>query len=467
MGAMFVLRCEGPRGATACAAGPDSVADAMPQPEIDAPSTVGKIEHVIFIMQENRSFDHYFGMFPGADGFTLDANGRPTNTNPDPKDKGKLVKAFHLPADSNSGGSHDNIAYVTCFDGGKMDGFIKSAENSISGAGCGNPETPTCRNGMFVDAMGYKTDKDIPNYWAYAKAFTLQDHLFEDIWSWSWPEHQFVVSAWAANCTSGDASSCANRTNDDMAPDLSAVFAWTPITYLLDKAKVSWKYYLSEGPTPDCDTSKQECPPTTPTVVLPLSTVPTIWNPLQFFEVVTETNELTTNIVDVNAFYKDVKAGTVPAVSWIVPNHDLSEHPPSLVSDGQAFSTSIVNTIMQDETLWSTTAIFLYWDDWGGFYDHVVPPIAPDSNGYGFRTPGIILSPWVKPGHIDHQIATFDAFMKFIEDTFLGGQRLDPMTDGRPDPRPDVRENAPHTGDLRVNFDFTQKPNPPLVLKPM
>ena len=112
---------------------------------------------------------------------------------------------------------------------------------------------------------------------------------------------------------------------------------------------------------------------------------------------------------------------------------------------------------------WNSTAIFLTWDDWGGFYDHVVPPQV-DQNGYGLRVPGIATSPYAKQGYIDHQTLSFDAYLKFIEDRFLGGQRIDPQTDGRPDPRPDVRENAPQLGDLTQDFDFTQPPRPPLIL---
>jgi len=109
---------------------------------------------------------------------------------------------------------------------------------------------------------------------------------------------------------------------------------------------------------------------------------------------------------------------------------------------------------------WRSTAIFLTWDDWGGFYDHVVPPRV-DENGYGLRVPGIVISPYAKHGYVDHQTLSFDAYAKFIEDDFLGGQRLDPSTDGRPDPRPDVRENVAVLGDLRADFDFSQRPRPP------
>jgi phospholipase C len=124
--------------------------------------------------------------------------------------------------------------------------------------------------------------------------------------------------------------------------------------------------------------------------------------------------------------------------------------------------TSVVNAVMRSKD-WSSSAIFVAWDDWGGFYDHVVPPKV-DENGYGLRVPAFMISPYAKRGFIDHQTLSFDAFAKFIEDDFVGGQRLDPKTDGRPDRRPSVRENATVLGDLSKEFDFTQKPRRPLLL---
>jgi phospholipase C len=126
--------------------------------------------------------------------------------------------------------------------------------------------------------------------------------------------------------------------------------------------------------------------------------------------------------------------------------------------------TSIINAAMKGPD-WDSTAVFLTWDDWGGFYDHV-RPIRIDRNGYGIRVPGLLISPWARAGTIDHQTLSFDAYLKLIEDLFLGGQRLDPRTDGRPDPRPTVRENAQALGDLLREFSFTQQPLPPLVLDP-
>ena len=122
----------------------------------------------------------------------------------------------------------------------------------------------------------------------------------------------------------------------------------------------------------------------------------------------------------------------------------------------------LINTIMRGPD-WPSTAIFLAWDDWGGFYDHVRPPRV-DRNGYGLRVPGLVISPYARRGYVDHQVLSFDAYAKFIEDDFLGGSRLDPKTDGRPDPRSSVRENAPVLGNLARDFDFNQKPRPPVLL---
>jgi phospholipase C len=188
---------------------------------------------------------------------------------------------------------------------------------------------------------------------------------------------------------------------------------------------------------------------------------PGIWNPLPWFDTVHNDHQLG-NIQSVQNFYAAAKNGTLPAVSWITPSNAVSEHPPGRVSAGQSYVTSLVNALMRSPD-WDSTAIFLAWDDWGGFYDHVVPPTV-DENGYGLRVPGITISPYAKRGYIDHQTLSFDAYDKFIEDDFLNGQRIDPRTDGRPDPRPTVRENVAILGDLTQEFDFSQPPRPPTPL---
>src|SRR6202011_1639428 len=190
-------------------------------------------------------------------------------------------------------------------------------------------------------------------------------------------------------------------------------------------------------------------------------TTPDIWNPLPGFTDVRADGQLS-NVQTIDHFYADAKAGTLPAVSWIAPNSAVSEHPRSLVSAGQTYLTTLVDTIMRTPA-WSSTAIFLSWDDWGGFYDHVVPP-SVDTPGYGLRVPRLVISPYAKRGYIDHQTLSHDAYVKFIEDDFLGGARIDPKTDGRPDSRPGVRENAPILGSLTADFNFSQAPRPPLLL---
>ena len=131
---------------------------------------------------------------------------------------------------------------------------------------------------------------------------------------------------------------------------------------------------------------------------------------------------------------------------------------------GQAYVTSLINAVMSSPD-WSSTAIFLTWDDWGGFYDHFAPP-SVDSAGYGLRVPGLVISPYARRGYLDHQTLSHDAYAKFIEDVFLSGQRLDPKSDGRADSRPDVRESAPGLGDLAADFNFDQAPLPPVRLDP-
>jgi phospholipase C len=239
---------------------------------------------------------------------------------------------------------------------------------------------------------------------------------------------------------------------DDAEPD----YAWTDLTYLLHRNNVSWGYYVANGDQPDCENDEMFCAP-----VPQNATTPSIWNPLPWFDTVREDGELA-NVQPLTSFYEAAKTGTLPAVSWINPAQAVSEHPPARVTKGQAYVTGLINTIMHSPN-WDSTAIFLTWDDWGGFYDHVQPPKV-DGQGYGLRVPGLVISPYAKKGYIDHQALSFDAYLKFIEDDFLNGARIDPLTDGRPDPRPDVREDSPILGNLAWDFDFDQTPRKPVFL---
>jgi phospholipase C len=469
---------------------------------------IHKIRHVVIIMQENRSFDSYFGTFPGADGLPA-RNGRFTVCVRDPRER-RCQQPFHDPSQVNGGAQHDKGPALEDIDHGRMDGFIRVAETP-GGRGCGAGARLRCSSRAPEDVMGYHDAREIPNYWTYARAFTLQDHMFEPDATWSLPVHLFTVSGWSARCSrADDPSSCRNddelggfrpsqiraasrgglhgrgplrpllrclarhralaphaRLGDAMhfcrslVPDsyLGAGahnFAWTDLTYLLHRREVSWAYYVASGTEPDCADGDRNCGPVRQTAA-----TPGIWNPLPSFTTVREDGQLA-NVRAVDGFYSAAAAGTLPAVSWVVPNGHQSEHPPATPAAGQAYVTRLVNAVMRGPD-WSSTAIFLVWDDWGGFYDHVPPPHV-DLNGYGIRVPAIVISPYTRRGFVDHQTLSFDAYNKFIEDDFLAGARLDPATDGRPDPRPTVREDVPLLGDLARDFDFSQPPRPPLIL---
>jgi phospholipase C len=475
-------------------------ASAAPGPaRTPIPAGIHKIKHVVIIMQENRSFDNYFGAYqPGR------YNGRPQtvagipglNGNPgtlpcvpDPQ-RHDCQQPFHDKHLTNAGGPHYQDSADTDIDGGKMDGFIKSVETGgldTDKLGCiVKLKAPTC-----VDVMGYHTGNEIPNYWTYANHFVLQDHMFEPSLSWSLVAHLYMVSAWSAKCSNplmpstcvgdntfpdGDLIPSSKNTllqqvtgaalgivqpvdlddlpNSPVKPD----YAWTDITYLLHKYNVSWRYYIEVGTEPDCSTGAMTCTPVPQAV-----TTPEIWNPLPDFTDVHQDQQLN-DVVNSNEFFTAAKNGTLPKVSWVIPSGDDSEHPPANIDAGQSHVTNVINAIMRGPD-WNSTAIFLAWDDWGGFYDHVAPPVI-DGQGYGLRVPGLVISPYAKQGFVDHQTLSFDAYLKFIEDDFLGGQRLDPASDGRPDPRPDVRENAPQLGNLINDFNFKQRPRKPLLLKP-
>jgi phospholipase C len=427
---------------------------------------IHKIKHVVIIMQENRSFDSYFGTFPGADGIP------PGVCVPDPMNGG-CVAPFHDSADENYGGPHGSNGAASDIDGGLMDGFVQEAEQR---SGCASGNDPTCSpcteqvgaaatHSKCIDVMGYHDAREIPNYWTYARDFTLQDHMFEPVASWSLPASLYKVSEWSANCTDPlEPFSCKGALENPNPDggyngpnDGQLHYAWTDMTYLLHKYGVSWGYYVFKGTEPDCENdSAMTCAP-----VQQGPQTPGIWNPLPSFTDVSQDGQLG-NIQSLSNFFTAAGNGTLPAVSWIDPNGTVSEHPPSLVSTGQTYVTGLINAIMHSPD-WKSTAIFLSWDDWGGFYDHVQPPVV-DRFGLGLRVPGIVISPYAKSGYIDHQTLSHDLYNKFIEDDFLGAQRLDPQTDGRPDPRPDVREASPVLRNLLKDFNFTMAPRAPVIL---
>ena len=448
--------------AEVASAGMTSPASPGPQPT-QLQQARNHIKHLVFIVQENRSFDHYFGTFPGADGFPM-RNGRPNVCIPDPI-AGHCVRPYHSTSQLQQGGPHDEAASKADVNGGRMNGFVRTV---IEGHEyCADHRTePACANYLGPqdqpDVMSYHTGKEIPNYWTYARKFVLQDRMFAPADSWTLPAHLFLVSAWAASCSNPhDPMSCVS--NLDLGNEFAAmrdrrdvpIWAWTDITYLLHTHGVSWSYYVGDdtcffdpckrGAGREHTVSQQ--------------------NPLPWFTDIRETGQMD-RIQTHSQFYKAAAAGNLPSVSWMMPHNGVGEHPSNgePIWKGQRHVTNVINAIMRGPD-WNDTAIFLTWDDWGGFYDHEEPPHV-DRNGYGMRVPGLLISPWARAGRIDSQTLSFDAYLKLIEDLFLQKERLNPQTLSRPDSRPTVREKVGILGNLLKDFNFQQDPIPPLILDP-
>ncbi|MEX0754634.1 MAG: alkaline phosphatase family protein [Actinomycetota bacterium] len=430
---------------------------------------IEKLDHLIFIVQENRSFDHYFGTFPGADGFPVNQQGRIKTCVPDPVLDG-CSRPYHSNKHFYQGGPHSHPASLASVNDGAMDGFIEVASHGRRLC-AGEEKRFEAECDDFVgpkrqpDLISYLTDREVPNYWTYAREFVLQDRLFAPTDSWTLPAHLFLVSGWSALCSDPEDPMSCESNLDLKAPSEQwsygeePVYAWTDITYLLHEQGVDWSYYVGNGTcfVVGCEEKLA--------ARIDTGKTPAGKNPLPGFVTVNE-NEQLENIRGHDEYLDAARTGTLPPVSWIIPGNRTSEHPQAVtgVRAGQAHVTRMINAAMSGPD-WESTAIFVTWDDWGGFYDHVEPPRV-DENGYGLRVPAFLVSPYAKQGYIDSETHTFDSYLKLIEDRFLGGERLDPATLSRPDSRPTVREEVDILGDLTAGFDFTQPPRPPIILDP-
>ena len=229
---------------------------------------IHKIKHVIVIMQENRSFDTYFGTFPGANGIPM-SNGKPTVCLPVGDTPTPCIKPFHSSLDSTTGGPHGRDAGVADIDGGAMDGFARYANDNQSMTAA-------------TDVMGWNDKREIPNYWAYARNFVLQDAMFESVQSYSLPSHLYLVSEWSARCSiQGDPSSCKTNAANPVQLTFQPVvqprpdYSWTDLTWLLHENNVSWAYYVAPGTQPDCYNDGETCQP-----LAQDPGTPEIWNPV-------------------------------------------------------------------------------------------------------------------------------------------------------------------------------------------
>ena len=415
----------GPSPSASAATPSAQPANSSPVPGLSSiPPGLEKIEHFVFIMQENRSFDHYFGTFPGADGIP------PGIAFKDPHD-GTTVALYHDTEVINRSGPHDWDNAQADINGGKMDGFLAQSYTAVDPNGIyGNPAVAEGKNPK--DVMGYHDYHEIPNYWNYATLYVLQDRMFESVASYSLPAHLYMIAAQSGGYVNGARQA------------MPSTYNFPEITELLTSGKIDWKYYVTAGTQPDTEdahvvgsnSQEQQLPDQY-----------TLWNPLPAFPKVQNDPTQRSRMQGTSQFYIDAANGTLPQVCWVIPSGAVSEHAPSSVRVGMAYVTGLINSVMKGPQ-WNSTAIFLSWDDWGGFYDHVPPPKI-DQYGLGIRVPGLVISPYAKQNYIDHNTYSFESWLRIVEERF----DIHPMT---------ARDT--NSMDMLDSFDFTQQPRAPVIL---
>ncbi len=384
------------------------------------------IDHVIVIVKENHTFDNYFGSFPGAEGITTCKlkNGSAFTC---PKAPDRTLRDL----------SHAHDSALTDWDGGKMDGW-----EDVAGSDQGGDHL----------AWAQYDESSIPNYWAYAKAFTLADHFFADELGPSYPGHMFTLAAqagwalgnpptnithpyWGCDQSSGSTVDVLDNTSCTV----KQVFPCFKIPSIPDllPSNLDWKFYGTN-----------------------FYVFPEIWSMFNGIDGIRNNSSNWAKVVNVSQFTKDIQNHTLPAVTWLV-NQDLNDEHPQVggICAGENWTVGYINQVMQS-SYWKSTAILFTMDDFGGWYDHVPPPRQYGCDktkpyGLGFRLPLIVISPYARPGFIFKEVSEHASIARFIEGVFGLGQLsdLDPAAqDGQ-------------ANDLMNAFDFNQTPLPPLVLK--
>jgi phospholipase C len=384
------------------------------------------LQHFVFIIKENHSYDNYFGAFPGGDGATSGVIST-----------GQVVRLAPMPDQPPHDLGHSTEAALGAFDGGKMDNFDLIVGGNFNG-----------------ELMAYRQfiQPDIPNYWAYAQNFTLADRMFSSFHGPSFPNHFYSVAATSDGALSipldpfrSKGESGGNAWGCDSSPTMSVrtldaegnlealfpCFDFQTLADTLQSAGLTWKFYAP---------SKGE--------------KGYAYSTLDGIDHIRNSALWNTNVLPVTQFNQDAREGHLPSVSWVVPPGNADEHPPGGTCAGENWTVKQIDAIMRGPD-WKSTAIFLTWDDFGGFYDHVYPP-SVDGFGLGPRVPMLIISPYAIAGHISHTQYEYSSVLKTIEERF----GLPFLTKWDPQAR-DEQAN-----DMFDSFDFSQQPLPPLILKP-
>jgi len=368
-----------------------------------APTT--PVKHFVVLLQENHTFDNYFGTYPGADGIPKHVC-MPLNRANGPR---PCVSPFHIGNRSIVDLDHSELSARRDLNGGQMDGFVAAQRlRSV------NPK----------QAMGYYNGSDLPFYWNMADRYVLFDHFFSSALGGSWINHVYWMAAGVGN-------------GADSVPH--GGLAITTIFDRLQQAGLSWKFYVQHyNPSITYRTLRR--------LKNPNRASQAVWCPLLDIPRYLDRPALRSHIVDLSQYYRDMRDGTLPDVSYVAPS-GASEHPPGSLETGQRFVRGLVNSLMASDE-WNSSAFMIAYDDWGGWYDHVRPP-RRDANGDGFRVPAMLVSPYARQHVIIHTPLDFTSMLKFIEQNW----RLRPlsMVDAR-------------AGSLMGAFDFSKSGRAPDII---
>ena len=368
-------------------------------------STATPLQHLVVLMQENHSFDNYFGTYPGADGIPPDVC-MPF----DPFSVGvDCVEPYHI-GDTDvevEDPDHSSATHEIQLNEGRMDGFVYALE---------------IRNQDGRLSMGYYDDRDLPYHWNLADEYVLFDRFFSSVAGGSFINHMYWVSGVGADAPRG-----LNGLNDVVT-----------IFDRLEAKGISWKFYVQNYEPGLTYRTLNEYPSDRAAQV--------VWVPLLNMDRFLDDPELASHIVDLDEYYLDLERGTLPAVAYIAPSGP-SEHPPGSLLAGQRFVRSLVQSLMRSDA-WEASALMVTYDDWGGWYDHVRPPQV-DADGYGFRVPAFLVGGYARRGYVDSTTLDFTSILRFVEDNW----GLEPMAS---------RDAAANS--IVSAFDFEQPPREPAFI---
>ncbi len=411
---------------TATGTGTTPPVDGGPPPDTNYP-----IKHVIVVVKENHTFDNYFGSFPGAEGTTTyKTSDGMTHPVPHATDK--------VPHDT----SHAHSAGLIDYDNGKMDGWDKPG-------GSAKDATDTQPYGQYKEA-------DIPNYWQYAKHFTLADHFHSEMIGPSFPGHLEVLAAQAGWATDNPNSlpywGCDNGANtrisiqDQATCTEKQIFPCFDIPTIPDVLPpgVDWKFYGTKFPVFN-----------------------EVWSMFNGVKSIRQDGAKWGKVVQYDQFDADIAGKTLPEVTFLVNQDADSEHPAlgingfdvGGVCSGENWTVRHLNKLMASD-YWKDTVVLFTMDDFGGWYDHVAPPRQYGCDpkapyGLGFRLPLIIISPYAKPGFIFKETSEHASIARFIEKIFHSTKTLHDI---------DPAAQDAQANDLLNAFDFKQTPLVPLIL---